>query len=298
MNLKHKSLKALGLLAIMAWLPFTGCEKETYTLGDAPSQADADFSFAPSADNDNIIEFTANPSMSGTNSYWDFGNNSKATGAKATATYPFAGTYTVTHTVSASGGIVTTTKDVTIAQDDPSLIENPLFDILTGGPDGPGFKTWVIDSNNAAHFGVGPNPIGAAGRYPEWYAAGPNEKTGAGMYDDRYTFSIQGFTFDMVTNGDVYVNSAHAGIPPFDDTTASPVADFIANFPDQLGETWTLEEDGDTTISISGSAMIGYWAGSREYEVVIIEENELFLRYVDQINTNLSWYIRLIPEGL
>ncbi|CAE7424122.1 unnamed protein product, partial [Symbiodinium sp. CCMP2456] len=187
------------------------------TIGNAPTQADAAFTFQATAASDNIIEFTANnPSLDAS---WDFGNGSTAKGSKVQAAYPFAGTYTVTLTVQNSGGSASSSQDVTIANDDPSLIDNPLFGLLTGGSE----KTWAIDSVGDAHFGVGPDPVGAAGNYPEWYAAKSLEKSGSGMYDDRYTFKLSGFGFDMVTNGDVYVNTEHAGIAPFDDTTASNV---------------------------------------------------------------------------
>lgn len=269
-------------------------EDDEPTLGQPPSQADAAFTYQASASSDNVIEFTAaNSSLAAS---WDFGNGSTGSGSNVSATYPFAGSYDVTLTVQNSGGSASSTQTIVIAQDDPSLINNPLFALLTGGSS----KTWAVDSASAAHFGVGPDPIGAAGRYPEWYAAGPNEKAGADMYNDRYTFHLNGFGFDQVTGGGVYVNAEHAGTPPFDDTTASPVADFIANFPNQMGETWLLDDSGaDTTLTISGDAMIGYWAGSRTYTVISLEENELWLSFVDTkaANPGLTWYIRLVPEG-
>ena len=281
------------LLGFGLLLSTSSCdEEEKPSIGNPPSQADAAFTYQASSASDNIIEFKAsNPSLDAS---WDFGNGATAKGSEVTATYPFAGTYEVTLTVQNSGGSASSSQEITIDQDDPALVNNPLYAILTGGSS----KTWAIDSVGVAHFGVGPNPIGAAGYYPEYYAAASLEKAGAGMYDDRYTFKLQGFGYDMVTNGDVYVNSDHAGIPPFDDTTASIVGDYTAQFPDQLGENWTLiEGNSDTTITFSGDAFAGYWAGTRTYQIINIEEEELFLRYVDAINTDLAWYIRLVPEG-
>ena len=161
--------------------------------------------------------------------------------------------------------------------EDQMLISNPLFGLLTGGTK----KTWAIDSVSVGHFGVGPAPSHPDfdGYYPKWYAAASEEKTGAGMYDDRYTFKIQGFGFDMVTNGDVYVNTAHAGIAPFNDTTATNVGDYSANFPNQLGENWTLTEGSDTTITVTGNSMIGYWAGTRTYKIVELDSNKLVLGF-------------------
>jgi PKD repeat protein len=292
MNIKLISKSTMWLLCA-GFLAFTtSCEEaEEPSLGNPPSQADAAFTFQASANSDNIIEFTA--SNSNLDATWDFGNGATGSGSMASATYPFAGTYTVTLTVQNSGGSASSTQDVVIAQDDPTLVSNPLFDILSGGAS----KTWAVDSNGAAHFGVGPEPLGAAGKFPEFYAAAPLEKSGGGMYDDRYTFKSQGFGFDMVTNGDVYVNADHAGNAPFDDSTSVQVGDFNVKYPDQLGTTWTLSIGADTTLTIGGGAFLGYWAGTRTYQIVTINENELFLRYVDAINTNLAWYIRLIPEG-
>jgi len=288
---KHTGLwLSMGLIVIAS-----SCkEDDEPSLGQPPTSADAAFTYQASATNPNVIEFTA--SNSSVAASWDFGNGATGTGTTASATYPFAGDYDVTLTVQNSGGSASSTQTINIAQDDPNLVSNPLFTILTGGSS----KTWAVDSASAAHFGVGPDPIGSAGRYPEWYAAGANEKAGADMYNDRYTFHLSGFGFDHVTGGGVYVNAEHAGIPPYDDTTASPVADFIAALPDQMGETWLLDDSGaDTTLTVSGNSMIGYWAGTRTYTVISLSENELWLSFVDTkaANPGLTWYIRLVPEG-
>lgn len=275
----------------------TSCKKDEPTLGAPPSQSDAEFTYQPSSLNANIIEFTANNQSLDVS--WDFGNGATGNGGKASAVYPFAGTYVVTITVQNSGGSASSSQSVVIAQDDPSLISNPIFDLLSGGPAGPGFKTWAVDSVSDGHFGVGPAPSHPdfTGYFPKWYAAKSLEKSGGGMYDDRYTFKLQGFGFDMVTNGSVYVNTEHAGIAPFDDTTSVIVGDFRANFPDQLGENWTITEGADTTLNVSGNAMIGYWAGTRTYKIVEIEENKLVLGFQDAANADLFWYVTLVPEG-
>lgn len=284
-------LLGLGFMAIAI-----SCNKEDElpTIGDPPSEADAQFTYMASAASANVIEFTAaNTSLDAS---WNFGNGSTATGGEVTASYPFEGTYTVTLTVQNSGGSASSTQDIVIAQDDQGLIDNPLFDLLTGGST----QVWIIDSAGEDHFGVGPNPIQGGGNFPEWYSAGPLEKVGGGMYDDRYTFKAQGFGFDMITNGNVYVNSAHAGIAPFDDTTAVIVGDYMAQFPDQLNSTWTLNMGTDTTLTIGGDAFLGYWAGTRTYQVIRLTSEELFLRYVDTqaSDPELAWYIRLVPESV
>lgn len=270
----------------------TSCKKDEPTLDDPPSNADAQFTYQASSQSDNIIEFTA--SNANFTNQWDFGNGITAEGYTVTAEYPMAGDYTVTLTVYNAGGSNSSSQVITIDQDDPSLLDNPIYDMLTGGSDGPGFKTWAIDSATAGHFGVGPNPVQAC-VCPEWYEASANEKTGSGLYTDRYTFTLQGFGFDMETNGFIYLNDAHAGTWP--DAFDPGVGDLSSAFPAQLGENWTLTEGADTTLTVTGSSFIGFYSGVQEYQIVTIEENKLVLRSLDTEEPDLSWYVRLVPEG-
>jgi len=273
-------------------LTFGACKKDEPTLGNPPTEADAQFTYEASAESDNIIIFTAaNASMT---AQWDFGNGTTGEGTTVEALYPTAGEYTVVLTVFNSGGSASSSQVITIEQDDASLLDDPIYNLLTGGIS-VGQQTWVIDSNIDAHFGVGPNPIGSAGNFPEWYAAGCNEKQGAGYYNDRFTFHLNAFKFDQITNGSVYVNAEQADNFPGSEETN--VADYRAPYEDRIGATWTVTVDDDTTLSISGDAFIGYYSGANTYKIVRITENELFIRCEDAANPDLFWYQRLIPEG-
>ena len=155
-------------LVALALLVSVGCKKEP-SLGDPPTAEDAEFTFMPSATNPNVIDFTANNTTLQAN--WDFGNGTTGEGTNVSSSYPFAGTYTVTLTVQNSGGSASSSQQIVIAQDDPSLLSSPIYALLTGGSS----KTWAVDSVRPGHMGVGPNPSGAAGDYPEWWAAGSTE---------------------------------------------------------------------------------------------------------------------------
>ncbi len=279
-------------LAIGA-LSMASCKKDDPQLGDAPTEADAQFTYEVSSESDNIIIFTAANSQ--LTAQWDLGNGSTAEGTTVEGLYPQAGEYTIVLTVFNSGGSASSSQTITIEQDDPTLLDDPIYNILTGGAAGSGSRTWVIDSNIDAHFGVGPNPSGAAGDYPEWYAAACNEKQGAGYYNDRFTFHLSAFKFDQVPNGSVYINTEQAG--NFANSEETNVGDYRAPYEDRIGETWTVTIDEDTTLSISGDAFIGYYTGVNDYKIVRISENELFIRYEDAANPDLAWYQRLIPEG-
>ena len=292
-NISQIVLKNSFSILLMATIIFmSSCRKDPEpTLTEPPTAADAVFTYAPSAANDNIIDFTASNSSMTCN--WDFDNGTTGSGATVTAIYPNAGTYTVTLTVFNQGGSASSSQDIVIDQTDPSLLSDPLFAFLTGGVNGPGSKTWVIDSASATHFGVGPDPVGAAGDYPEYWDAGPNEKPGCGLYDDRYIFHLNNFQFDMVNNGDVYVNNELAGDFP---GSYENLNDYTAPYNNQLNENWTLTQGADTMISVSGSSFIGFWTGVQNYRIINISDTSLWLQYTHHTG-GLMWYLRLIPEG-
>lgn len=270
------------------------CMEEYSLEANPPTSEEAQFTFQSTEASDNILRFTSN------NDFflmkWDLGNGSSGTGRTVTGTYPVAGTYTVTLTVFNKGGSASYSEEVIIENTDPLLLDLPLYNMLTGGADATEGKTWVIDAARAGHFGVGPNPS-QAGDFPEWYQAGPFEKEGGGMYDDRYTFYLADFAFKMQTNGNVYINAAQAG--NFPGSFESPVGDYTAPFTAPDGLTWNMAEPEGAypELTISNGGFIGYFAGGRTYQIINIEENQLFLRFVDQASDGLAWYIRLVPEG-
>ncbi|MCC5930337.1 MAG: PKD domain-containing protein [Cyclobacteriaceae bacterium] len=289
-----KKLHQLIYLMILLFLGVS-CHDE-YNLNDEPpTTAQAGFSFVTSPESDNILQFTAD------NDFflmtWDLGNGASARGRTARGVYPQAGTYTVSLTVFSRGGSATSTMDIVIEQTDPTLLDKPLYNFLTGGVDAVDGKTWVIDSTRRGHFGVGPNPSSGAGDIPEWYQAGPLEKTNSGLYSDRYTFFLSGFDFVMETNGLVYLNAAQGS--KFPGAFDPGVGDLSAPYTAPTGLKWNIAEpeNAHPILSISPGGFLGYYAGGNSYQVVKIEENELFLRYVDQANEGLAWYIRLIPAG-
>lgn len=291
-NLYTMKNRVLTFIAVSLVL-LAGCKEDEPTIGSAPSAADAGFSYQTTATSDNVLQFTA--ANKGVVAIWDFGNGTSAKGTSAIASYPNKGDYTVTLTIFAKGGSASSTQVVSILQDDFTLLNDPLFTILTGGSDSTNGKTWVVDSAGVAHFGVGPNPIGAAGFYPEWYAAGPLEKAGAGMYDDRYRFHISAFKFDMITNGNVYINTEQES--NFPGAYQSSVGDYTAPFANLLNQSWVMSFGDDTMLTVSGNSFLAYYTGVNTYKIIRISENELFLRYLDAANSGLSWYIRLIPAG-
>lgn len=279
------------ILPLFALLLTVSCKKYEPMLGDPPKPEDAAFTYAASATSNNIIELRAsNPNVI---AKWDLGNGLSADGTNVRGIYPYAGTYSVKLTIFTKGGSVSSTQQIQIAQTDFTLLDNPLFNSLTGGINGPGFKTWHIDSLVPAHFGVGPDPTGTAGNYPQWWAAGANDKENVGLYDDRYTFYLNEFKFDMMNNSSVYVhNSLAANFPG----SYQNLGDYTAPYTNKIGETWTLTEGNDTTLNISNDAFIGFYSGVHTYKILALTDTSLWLQYKHHAG-GLMWYLKLIPEG-
>lgn len=284
---KYLKLAAFLLPVLFVW----SCIEEYRLDAEAPTAQDAGFSFIPTAESDNILNFVGDGDFF--LMVWDLGNGVRAEGRRVTGFYPLAGTYTVTLTVYGRGGSSSSSQDIIIEETDPTLLDRPVFNMLTGGVDAVDGKTWVIDSARAGHLGVG--PIG--GTFPEFYQARPNEKVGSGMYNTRYTFILSGFEFDWNTNGLVYLNAAQGS--QFPGAFDPGVGDLSAPFVSPGGLNWNIiEEEGRNPIlQISNPGFIGYFTGVRTYEIMVLTENELFLKFADAANDALAWYVRLIPAG-
>ena len=289
--MKKKHLLFITSISVLLAIVISACRKENPQLGSPPKETDAVFTYAPSDTNNNVIIFTAtNPDII---NMWDFGNGLTGEGAVVSSIYPNAGNYTVNLSVFNSGGSKTSSQEIIIEQTDPGLLDNPIYTMLTGGINGPGFKSWYIDSTTAGHFGVGPDPVSALGYTPEWWSAPEMAKPGCGMYDDRFVFYLNDYRFDMITNGDVYVHNTIADQYP---GAFENLADFTAPYDNQLNESWSVIEGSDTTITVSGNSFIGFGTGVNTYKIIELTENSMYLAFGHHTG-ELMWYLRLKPEN-
>lgn len=290
-------MKRIILLINLLGLLIFSCDplgEADLKLGPPPSSEDAAFTFEVSDENDNIIHFSnTSPAFLKT---WDFGNGTSAKGNNVTGIFPLKGTYEVTLTVYTSGGSSVSKQTIEIAETDPTLLDLPVYNMLTGGNDKPEGKTWIIDASRAGHFGVGPNPSDpAVGDYPNWYAAAANEKAGSGLYNDEFTFILADFAFKQETNGDVFLNNKYSS--EFSGAYAN-AGDYTAPYTAPGSLTWSVTEggDGNQYLNISGDGFIGYYTAVHSYKIVKLTENEMILRSEDANDAALAWYQRLIPK--
>lgn len=148
-------------------------------------------------------------------------------------------------------------------------------------------KTWVLDSEANGHLGCGPDQANAAG----WWAAGPNEKAGFGLYDDEITFYADGkYVFNPGADGKIYINKVVTAIGP--GTTQSEDYDID----------WTVQEstytlNGDV-LTFPEGVVIGYVANNESVTnptYVITENTEDKLVIVANFS-GISWQYIYKPK--
>ncbi|MBD3616815.1 MAG: PKD domain-containing protein [Gracilimonas sp.] len=284
------------ILPVLLIIGLGACDPQVSSAPDlkpAPHSDNVTFEVTPDAANPNIIQFE-NTSEGSFKALWDLGNGQTADGDIVLGEYPLEGEYTVVLTIFTESGQALNSKTVTIAETNVSMLDDPNLNMLTGGADDIDGKTWVIDSTKIGHMGVGP----LEGDWPEWWQAPPEAKTGAGLYNDRYTFQLSdGFVYNMETNGDVFLNGAYGD--EFENTTVPPDgADLMAPWTAPANQSFSLieEENGDLFLKVADPTFIGFYAGARTYQIQELTENVMRIRYEDPKN-GIAWYHRLIQEG-
>ncbi|WP_166959439.1 glucan endo-1,3-beta-D-glucosidase [Yeosuana marina] len=278
---------------------FGSCQDDNLEMGDliAPSNIDVQVLYA---DGDSFVttgpgdgtgvvklEATADNAIS-----YQFVYNGEAKSAPAGREgYTFSklglNTYAVTVLAFGRGGISSSkTLEVQVL----STYSPPadLLTMLTADSE----RVWRIKGESKPHFGLGP----VAGTTPfEWYSAGANEKDGFGMYDDRYTFNIDG-TFTAVTNGDVFgrdplINELGGSGGTID---GADVENYV--YDDYQAQWFLTAPGGVETLTLTGLAFIGYYTGgNHQYVIFSRTADEMILTTTDG-NNEFNWWFTLVPE--
>ena len=307
-KIKYGLSSMVALLLLLA-----GCSKEEYSFGDleAPSNVVIHTEIVgQSADNPNGDgSGLVNISVDADNAIAykiDFGTSPgvNLVPFNGVITRQFTKTgdndYRLTVVVYGAGGAATTiTKDITVNSvfnADPELIANLI---------GEGSKTWVVNKSVPGHFGVGPWDDASTG--PEWWSAGINEKVGSAdcFYTSTFTFSQTGSNFTLTVDAPEgaftktgALSNNLPGIPAGGDegcydeyTGGSSAFSFIPSSTGIPASTPSTK----TSIELAGfDTYIGYGAVQKEYEILVITENYLYLR-VRGTETGNAWYLKLIP---
>ena len=291
-----KNIMKMGVMTLISIFVLFACspqENSDYALGVIPTADQLDFSATPTTAKANVVEIKNTSKIVGV-ATWDFGNDAKGKGESATIAYPLKGTYNVVMTLYTAGGSVSISKAITIANDDMSLLNTPMYNSLTGGASNLAGKTWVFDQFHDGHFGVGP----AGDASPSWWSCPAEGKTKTCLYSQEFTFTQVGVKFVWKNNGSVYSNEngrvALAALG-YATSVAPPDGDFDIAYAPKAAYTFALNETAKT-ITLSGSAFLGHYAGTSTYQILKITDDELYMKAASTVEAGNGWWYRLIPK--
>lgn len=287
---------ALAMLMMLVACDPNEFDKSDLNIGTAPTAEEMNFTVTQGEDAFHYNFENLTP-LSGIQTVkWDFGNGSSAEGNKVTAYYPLPGTYEVTLTISASdgtAGVKTTTIEHT--ETDYAFLDSPVLTMISGGASATEGKTWVVDSLESGHFGIGP----AGGDWPEWWAASPLQKTGSGSYDDEFTFKLIDFVFDYVNNGNSYVKDYLLDDPNYSNPVEVDGTDARVDYTPAAAN-WSLtERDGVNYIVLSSEKPsffgFNYGAVNNEFRIDEITDTKIALSCIG--GDGNRWYNTLVLKG-
>lgn len=292
MMTKHIKLFTPFLLGIL--MVMNGCNKDDFRFGDitTPSKPVLDIAIAgkdathPNGNGEGSISIhiTADNTI---NYRVDFGDGKAAktsTSPDFQYQYDHTGIKSLTVNVTVygkAGNFSTNSQEITIYrafEPDPAFVT-----MLTNN----GTKKWRVDKDNPGHLGVSD----AAVFTPAWWAAGPDEKAGLGIYDDVYTFTAAGNVFTHETNNDIFGNKVF--LRDFDPSLTGE-GDFTLTGPKAAAYTETFGYDGSATteyITFSSKGHLGMYQGVHKYQVLERSATQMTLRCLQNPG---AWYVKII----
>ena len=292
-----KTIFKLSLALVAAAGMLFSCapmDKDAYGLGTAPLESQLSFTQSASSPvSANIITLTNTSSTPGV-ALWDLGNGTTAKGDQVTASYPFAGSYTVTMTLFNDGGGTAISQVINIANDDYGLLDTPGFRALTGGADATDGKTWVLAKYTAAHIAV--DDVNAAPRESgRWWDCPPLGKEGSSLYSSEYTFIQRGTKLVWVNDGSIYTNQAGMDLIGIAGTPNAAVGDFDIPYTPADNLTFILDEE-NMTLTLSGGAWMGFYCGASTFNILRLDEHELTFWCRSVSEPGNAWYATYVPK--
>lgn len=313
-------IKILSIVVIMISLLFIACQDEDYNLGDLTTPTNLVISTEvvgqnssnPFGDGSGNVNINANASdaLSYKIGYKDITDLASPTEfvnmplGIATKKFTSLGEHTYRITVIAYGRGGTSTvasEDITVFSSfnaDPQIVTSLTSDAS---------KSWVVDKSVAGHFGVGPWSEGSYA--PEWWSAAINEKVACCncFYTATYTFvknSSNSFTLNVATPDGAFTKTGTLasipGIPSSGDEGCYNYGGGSSSFsfvPSNMNPSNSETVTTHTSILLSGTTtFIGYGALQKEFEILEINDNYMYLR-AQGTETGNAWYLKLVPAN-
>jgi hypothetical protein len=295
-------------VVIATIITFMGCQENDYSFGEiiSPSniQITAEIVGAdannPNGDGSGAVNFKATADNAVSFKFINEGSQVVALSGETSMIFSKLGlnTYTVTVVVSGTAGVSSSKSiqvDVLATYSPPDDLKAKLFGFDPANPTAVTSRTWKIQAAKPGHFGLGP----VGGTTPtEWYGAGPDEKVGLGMYDDRYIFSSDG-TFSHVTNGDIFGRNPYIvndlGPNASGNINGADIENYV--FADYTESFFLTAPAAVETINFTGKAFIGYYTGGN-HQYQIFDRgvaNEMLLRTTDA-GSQFDWWFIIVIE--
>ncbi|MDL2221926.1 hypothetical protein LJC35_05190 [Parabacteroides sp. OttesenSCG-928-N08] len=171
---------------------------------------------------------------------------------------------------------------------DPSICDNQLFRLLTGGCDAPNGKTWRINGAAQGHIGCGEE--GADSN--NWWNPGPYELSSA-LYDDDFTFILNPEQQMILDNkGASLMNESTAGLFPDGDPSGSFVT---THYQPSESAGWAIVTENGENWLVMSNAFPGYAVNegavtNGKYKIVSITETDMHIVFLPG---GISWHYLL-----
>jgi len=255
----------------------------------------ANFSITPMDDYHFIVEVIT-PNV--TKSQFKYANGDTSSALKDTVYFPWIGSYDIalTATVNKGGSNVSSTfvQKVEVKTEDPNNPDatDPVFVLLTGGPQAANGKTWILQNFN----GVGPldSKVYNGTRELGWFKNNdgiPGESWQSGMASNEFTFNIRQYQFiPKSTKATIHFDAANHLFGKNQAQYADIALDDpkLAQAPFILRSNPKLPTPVKYSLTFTNGSYFGYHENRYYYEIVTIKEDTLYIRqpYSDNVMDN------------
>jgi PKD repeat protein len=240
------SIKNIVAFSLLATIAFTmgSCKYDVKELGPKPV---ASFDITPI--NGRVNTYLLSSTSANSFRYdWDKDDGAGYVRGLATDTvyFPDKGTYTIKLLSYGQSGMDSSSKQITVANDDPAAVTP--FKLLTGNSS----RTWKLAPEPGALF-IGPPDFSQT-----WWASGAGDVTSRScLFNDEYTFRKDGSVLQYDSKGDFYVDEEGGAPHP----AGMPAVGCYANsaIPAQF-QAWA--NSGNFTFAVVGNKLTLFGTGA------------------------------------
>ena len=287
-----KNIFLAGFVVLMAAIAFTACDPQDSKdehLGKIISADKIQVSIAPDSSDPNLFHFKlSTPSCLGVFSCPEAGIN-KSGVTEFSQTIAWANDYILKVQVYNTGGLSDVVEiPFSVEATDPTICENEMYKLLTGGCDNPNGKSWRIKGEVAGHIGLGPD----GSTWNEWWNPAPFELDKA-LYDDDMVFILNPEQQFILKNyGGSLMNESTASLFPDGDSSGSFVT---TKYTPADNASWSIVNEGGTNYLVLTKGFPAYGVDQNaidggKYKIFSLTATDLHIMYVSGTN---NWHYLL-----